>query len=253
MASFFADAVEAKLRFPMLKDGRAHHRHVAHVLDALGLAIHDEHRRATRTILRRPRHHDQERRVTAARRVPLVSVDDPRVAVLAGARLQVRRIGTRARCRLGHREAARDLAPRERTEPPLAHARRRRAQQQIHVALIGRIAVEARRADRRAPHLAEERAHAHDPETEAAVLLGEVRHEEARLARLLPKGIQRVAALGPVLLEDLPLVRHDMVVHEGANADAKSRKVGGQVEADHASRIARETRQDCGETEPRAW
>ena len=79
-----ADAVEAHLGLAVLEDGRAHHRDVAHVLDALGVAIDDEHRRAARAVVGRARHHDEERRVAAAGRVPLVSVDDPAVAVLAG-------------------------------------------------------------------------------------------------------------------------------------------------------------------------
>ena len=43
-----AHAVEAQLGLAVLEDGRAHHRHVAHVLDALGVAVDDEHRRAAR-------------------------------------------------------------------------------------------------------------------------------------------------------------------------------------------------------------
>src|SRR4029079_18731971 len=99
-------------------------------------------------------------------------------AVLTCGRLQIRGIGAGSWSRLGHREAARDLAARERAEPLLAHGRRCGSEEQIHVPLVGRIAVEAGRPDRRSPHLAEERAHTHDAEAEAALLLRQVRNEE---------------------------------------------------------------------------
>ena len=89
-------------------------------------------------------HHDQQPAVgmRGAGDEPLAAVDAPAVAVLAPHRgLQIGRV-RRSDIGLGHREGRADLALQQRHQPVAALRRSRNALQQVHVAAVGRAAVE---------------------------------------------------------------------------------------------------------------
>ena len=131
----------------------AHHGHRPHALEAGRVHRHQDHARA---LVRRRvgvghDHGDRERGAVVARGEPLVAVDDPLVAVELRARHQAGRVGAR-RLRLGHREAGADLAVEQRLEPALLLLVRAVLGEDLHVAGVGRRAVEDHRRDPAAAH-----------------------------------------------------------------------------------------------------
>jgi hypothetical protein len=113
--------------------------------------------------------------------------------------------------------------------------RARDPQQEVHVALVGRVAVEHVRAEERAAHLAEERAHAEHAEAEAPVLARKVRHEEPLGARLVAEGVEAHFFSAEGLVEEGLLVRQDALVDERAHAGAEGRELGRKVEVHRVS------------------
>src|SRR5213075_3434063 len=81
-----------------------------------------------------------------------------------------RRIRYGAGRRLGHREARADFSFDERKQKSFALLRRRVELEQIHVAFVGRGAMQRERPDKTAAGLLEDNAHADGAEPEAAVL-----------------------------------------------------------------------------------
>jgi hypothetical protein len=131
---------------------------------------------------------------------------------------------------LGHGEARAHLAAGQRREPALALRRIGDPLEHRHVALVGRGAVQRERAEQGVAGLLEDHGLPAHVEPEAAELAGDVRGEDARLAR---RGLERLAQLlrravarGAVLL----LERHDDVAHEGARAGLEVFELGREVQ-----------------------
>ena len=91
------------------------------------------------------------RRAVVARGEPLVAVDHPLVAVELARATQARRVGARG-LRLGHREAGADVAVEQRLEPALLLLLGAVLGEDLHVAGVGRRAVEDHRRDAAAAH-----------------------------------------------------------------------------------------------------
>ena len=124
----------------------AEHRHVAQHLNAGRMPRHQDHRLlavAVGVVGIGLAHHDQQLAalVHRTRGVPLAAVDHVVVAVAADRGLDVGRIAGRHR-RLGHRESRTDLAGQQRHQPIALLRRRAVLRQHLHVAGIGRRAVE---------------------------------------------------------------------------------------------------------------
>ncbi len=132
------------------------HRQGAQQLHAGRVHRHQDHRlpqvRARVIGLALP-HHDQDpaARIVGARAPPLAAIDDVRVAVAFDARADLGGV-RRGHLGLGHGEAAADLAGQQRLKPLGLLRGRAVALQHLHVAGVGRAAVEHLGRDRRSPH-----------------------------------------------------------------------------------------------------
>ena len=156
----------------------------------------------------------------------------PVVAVLARGGREHGRVRSRA-VRLGHREAGADLAGGQRAKPLLLLIVVRDDLQQVHVALVGRGAVERVRAEQRVPRRLEHHRHGSGVESEAAPFLADVRRQQPRILRLghqlaLQRVVEPVRAFARV-----PLAGDDHVADEGFGARLERGKLGGQAEVDH--------------------
>ena len=206
-----------------------HGAEVAHVRDAGRVAVDEEHGGARLRIVAGAREHDVERGGAAARRVPLAAVQAEAVTVGLGARAEVRGIGAGAGRGLGHAEGAGDARLDERAQILLPLRLAAGGQEQVHVALVGRVAVEDARADGRAAHLAEQHAHAHDAEPAAAPLRREVRRVEAGGARLGLQRSERVVVPLPILGEAHERRGPVLVAWDRAEIEAREPGHGGNV------------------------
>ncbi len=173
---------------------------------------------------------------------PLAAVDDVVIALALDAGLDVGGIG-RGHRRLGHREGAADLALQQRLEPLPVVLGRAVAGDGLHVAGIGRRAVEdLARPGHRTHDLGQRRiflvGQAHAVVQRRAVLLGLGRQEQVPQAggaclglELLDRLQRRPAATGGGIGLDLGPVgrlgRVDMLGHEGLQARLQVLHAGG--------------------------
>ncbi|KGD50707.1 acyl-CoA dehydrogenase domain protein [Burkholderia pseudomallei] len=171
--------------------------------------------------------------MTDAGRPPLAAVQHDFVAFELGRRAHVRRV-RRSDLRLRHAERRTDLAREQRLEPAAALLGRAVAREHLHVAGVGRVAVERLRRDERMPHQLGERGVLGVRQPRAAVLgLGQEQVPEAGRARLR---LQRFHHVGlppapPVgvarqLLGVARLDGRDLVAHEGRDALAQFAAAG---------------------------
>ena len=160
---------------------------------------------------------------------PLTS--QPPVGGRGGGR-QRGRVGAGARGGLGHREAGPDLAQGERTQVALLLLGGRDGVEQVHVALVGSGDVERERAEQRPARLLEDHGAAAHVEPVPAVLLGDVRREDAGVARgLLQVGAQLLATGGHHAREPLLLGCDDGAdERRGPRRQLGDVRVGGQVD-----------------------
>ena len=166
---------------------------------------------------------------------PLVAVDDPLVAVLVGAGLDERRVRAR-HLGLGHGEAAHGPALAQRAQVALLLLVGAPVQQRVHVALVGRLAVEDPGPQPRLGRLGLDHGQLDVAEPHAAPLLGHVREPDARLLRLLaqPERIvrrysSRSSFVGRRSRSSAGL---DDVVDERADPEAELLELGGEGEVD---------------------
>ncbi len=167
---------------------------------------------------------------------PLVPVDDPLVAVLVGVGLDQRRVGA-GDLGLGHREARPRRALAQRPEVLLLLLVGAPVQQRVHVALVGRLAVEHPRAVGRLGRLGLHHRQLDVAEAHAAPLRRHVRQPEAGLLGLLAhldQGSDVGLAVG--LLEafvvDLLLRRLDDALDERRVPAADLLELGRKAEVD---------------------
>ncbi len=188
-------------------------------------------------------HEDPDLAVGVARagRPPLAAVEHDVVAVEGGRGAHVRGVGA-GDPRLGHEERAAHPAVEEGLEPLLLLLGRAVAQQHLHVAGVGRVAVEHQRCQRRATGLLGDRGVVGVAEARAtigaeaggvgvAVALGEEEVPQALASRLRLEvgddGGRRPGVLAPRppcghVAQDRRLDRLDLGVDEGTHA-------GGEV------------------------
>jgi hypothetical protein len=130
--------------------GVAHDRDVPHEREPRRIHGNDDLTRAlVRLRVRRgDGHDDRERRAVGARREPLVAVDHIVASVASRGGRHPHRVRS-GELRLGHGEAAPDLAARERTKPPRVLLRGSVSVEKLAVADVRRLRVEQVVADRR--------------------------------------------------------------------------------------------------------
>ena len=122
--------------------------------------------------------------------------------------------------RLGHGEAGADRALDQRAQVPLLLRLGRHDVQQVHVALVGRGAVERDRAEQAAPRLLEDDGHLAHAEPQPAPLPRDMRRVEARGARPGPQRVEPVPRQ-PVVFVHVGLLRDHLVADEGGGALAQ--------------------------------
>ena len=196
-------------------------------LDARRLRRHQHH--ALLSVARRigvgAAHDDVDlaARVAGARTPPLATVDHIVIAVALDAAGDVGGVG-RGDLRLGHEEGRADLAAQQRLEPAVLQRLARIALERLHVAGVGRRAVEDFGGERHASHDLAERCVLEVGKTFGCTRA--VRQEqvpEAGGARFDLQALddfgRRPGLAGRTvvcdLLQEHPLVRIDMTVHEG--------------------------------------
>ena len=173
-----AELAEARL-------GVLHRRDVAQDVDARRVGRDEEHRGA----LVRARvgvgdgHHDQEVGDRGVAREPLVTVDDPFVAVTHRARPQQRRV--RAGVRLGHREGRLEVAAEQRLQVALLLLGRPGEREDLAVAGVRRLVAEGVRRERAGAEDLVHQPELHLAEALAAELRIEVRRPQPALLDLL--------------------------------------------------------------------
>ena len=122
-------------------------------------AVHDEHRRAAIAgeLVVGARHADHERGPVRARDEALAPVDAPAAGHAPSLGAERRRVGAGPRRRLAHREGRAHAAVRERAQQALLLLVAADDLEQVHVALVGRRAVQRRRAEQAVAGLLEHR------------------------------------------------------------------------------------------------
>ena len=177
---------------------------------------------------------DLAARIHGAGGPPFAAVDDVSVAVAADVGLDVGGVGRGDRG-LGHREAGADLAVEQRLQPFLLVRLAAVADDRLHVAGVGRRAVERLRADRRAAHdLAEMRVFL----VRERVGVFALRQEQVPQALRLRLGLEllhdrRHVPAARQLLEltlEHVLGRIDVLLHEGGDALLQVFDAGGEGE-----------------------
>src|SRR5229473_2141564 len=162
---------------------RAHDRDAANDAPARLVAVIEEGGEAAAGIVGGARDQDEMAGDAGAGDEPLAAVDHPAAALLLGAGPDHAGVGAAAGRRLGHGEGRAHVALDDRPEPSFLLRRGASARDEIHVAVVGGLAVEARRAEDRAVRLLVHRRPADDRQRHAAVLLGGLRrHRPAALA-----------------------------------------------------------------------
>ena len=232
--------------------GVAHHADVADQLEPRGVRGNDEHRGSA---VRRgggigDGHDDGEGRAVGRGGEPLLAVQDVVVTVGHGTRRQQRGVGPR-RLRLGHREAAADLALDERTQPARTLLRAPMTVEDLHVAGVGCLGPERPVTQRRpAERFGEQSVLDHrQPET-SAVDRG-VRRPQPHLPHLAlhpQHGDLEGARISAV--QELALQRQQLAPHEAVDHRQHDRHPFRRFEIHHDLHSPREPGRDAGSSWP---
>jgi hypothetical protein len=154
---------------------------------------------------------------------PLAAAHHVAIVLLLGARQHHAGIGTRAGMRLGHHERRAHLALDDRPQPLFLLLGRTHFGEQVHVAVVGRHAVNGERPEDRARRFLIDRRPSADRQSHAAKFLRRLWRPQARGTRLDPhhfepvvRNVLVVGKIGRVFLQ-----RHDMFVDESAHLEAQ--------------------------------
>ncbi len=167
------------------------------------VAMVEERGQAAARIVGGARNEDVVRGAVGSGDEPLAAMDDPFATTALGAGADHAGIGAAAGRRLGHGEGRAHLALDDRAQPALLLGRRAGARQQVHVAVVGRHAVERERPEQRARRLFVHRRPGDDRQRHAAELLGRLRRPQASGLRLRPHRFEPLAGNVLVLGEIL--------------------------------------------------
>ena len=178
------EAVEFELAMPAMLF-RPHDLDAAHDAPAGLVAVIEKGGEPAALVVGGARDDDEMRRFRGAGDEPFAAADDPFAAFLLGGGADHGRIGAAAGRRLGHGEGRFDLAFNDRPQPPFLLRRRADTRQQIHVAVVGRRAIDRQRAEQRARRFLIDRRPGDDRQRHAAEFLRRLRRPQPGLARLL--------------------------------------------------------------------
>src|SRR5437764_1210622 len=123
---------------------------------------------------------------------PFVAADDPLVALALRASADHAGIGAAAGRGLGHGEGGTHSALDNRPQPALLLRLAADQRQQVHVAVVGRRAVEAYGPEDRAVRLLVHRGPGNDRQPHAAILLRRLRRPQAGGLRLRTQAVEQV-------------------------------------------------------------
>ena len=186
------------------------------------------------------RDQDREARAARIRDEPLVTVDHPVVAVLDRAGLDEGRIRA-GDLRFGHREATHRDAVAQRSQVLLLLGVGRPVEQGVHVALVGRLAVEHPRAVVGLGGFGLHHRQVDVAESHAAPLARHVGQPETgglRLGAHVDQDLQVLAAFDVVAVADLRLAGLDHGLDELADPEPEVLQFGTQREIDGHARVA---------------
>ena len=163
---------------------------------------------------------------------PFAAAHDVAVVALLRARQHHAGIGAGAGRRLGHHEGRAHLALDDGAEEFLLLLGRADLAEQVHVAVVGRHAIDGERAEDRARGFLVERRPGDDGKRHAAEFLGRLRRPQAGRFRLLAHGLKTgvrdVLVVGEIFR--IGLQRQHVLGDEAARAQAQVFDFGGEGE-----------------------
>ena len=178
------------------------------------------------------RQQDEMRGAVSAGDEPFAAGDDVFAALLLGLGADHRGIGAAAGRRLRHRERRAHFSLDDRLEPFLFLLRRADQLEHVHVAVVGRHAIDRQRAEQATRGFLVDRGPSHYRQVHAAIFLGRLRRPQAGLLRLGAHHGEPVFRNILVLGEIFPvgLERQHLFLDEGAHAQAEVFDVGRERE-----------------------
>src|SRR5262245_16429299 len=225
------EALEDKLAMPAVLL-RPHDRNPPDDLEAGLVAMKQKSREAAARIVRGAGNQNEMIGNAGAGDEPLMAADHPAVALLLSAGTDHAGIGAAAGRGLGHRKSRAHFALDDRAQPLVLLRRRADQRQHIHIAVIGRRAIEHDRAEDRAVRLLIHRGPADDRQTHAAEILRCLRRPQALRFRLLAYAREQIEpdVLMVVVVGPIGLERQHLLFNKGARAPADVRDLIGQRE-----------------------
>src|SRR5205814_2339356 len=164
-------------------------------------------------------------------------------------------IGPAAGRWLGHGEGRTHLAFNDGPQPALLLPLAADQREQVHVAVVGRRAVEAHGAEDRVVRLLVHRGPGNDRQPHAAPLLRRLRRPQARRFRLRAHGFEQIEpdVLVVVIIAAIGFERQHMFRHKRARALADVFEFGGEGEIHNESSFTLPCRGRAGERSEPGW
>ncbi len=211
---------------------RSHDRDATQDAPSRLVAVIEERGQAAPRVVGGARDQDEMVGDAGAGDEPFVAVDHPAVALPLRAGADHAGIGAAARRGLGHGEGGPHLALDDGPEPSLLLRRRSDERDEVHIAVVGRRAIERERAEDRAVGLLVHRRPADDRQRHAAVGLRRLRRPQARGLGLGLHGAQQVEAdvLVVVVVGAVGFERQHVLLDEAARAQADVLDLGRKGE-----------------------
>ena len=215
---------------------RPHDGNAAQDAPARLVTVIEEGGEATPRVLRRARHQDEVIGDAGPGDEPLVAVNDPAIAFLLRVGADHAGIGAAPRRGLSHGERGAHPALDDGLEPFVLLRWRSHPGEQVHIAVVGRRAIEGKRTEDRAIGLLVHRGPGHDRQPHAAVLFRRLRRPQAFGLGFGLHGAQHVEAdvLVIVITVVIRFERQHMLLYEAARAHTDVLDFGGEGKV-HAS------------------